>query len=204
MTSSLHCVEESSERGRIQLVITTNTTTTADPAPQIAAHNRAWSAYVQRIADLEAAKSSYSRADDTYAPGSSELSDAHARITSAKAGVSAARDTLRDTAKSLLIVARVVAAEVNDIGPAAEKHARSQWEKLSVGARLYATTLREADYYASPWRQALPHDIPYVEFPARIEDLHDLGPEFAARVINTFHKLTQLRAAVVNLNAIKS
>ena len=175
-----------------------------DHKPALAALAVAWKAYLDRCAELEAAQRAYSKADNLFAPGSREVRDAEHKASVASAGVTAARETLCAAAGNLLTTARALANEANGLWKTGETEARTRWEKNAVGARLYDPQLRERDFLASPWRQALPHQHRHEEYPARLADLADIGPEFAARVANTAARVAQLRAGVSALRSIKS
>jgi hypothetical protein len=170
----------------------------------LAAHSNAWSAYNARIADLEASKAAYSKADNVFVPGSPEVRKAEHAVESAQAGVKAARETLRTATSALLALARGLAAEANALWETGEREARALWEKHSVGAKLYDPTARERDFTFSPWRKALPFQRRHEEFPDRIETLPDIGPEFASNVQATAARVAQLRTAVETLRTIKA
>lgn len=178
-------------------------TTAKDPSQQLAAHASAWEAYSTAIAELETAKAAHSRADNVHSPFSDEVREAAQRVADVNTSIALHRKSLRDASSNLLGFARIITGELNQTCSAALALARAQWEKNSVGAKLYAVKLREVDFAASPWRLALPHVMEYVEFPDRIEQVHDIGPSFAASVRVTWMRLVQMREAAKAVSTIK-
>lgn len=176
-----------------------------DTTPQeaITAHANAWAAYTASVEAHEAAKEAHSKQYNLNPPHSKEVRDAELSVRYTRNDVRGAHESLRHASARLLSVARALADELNTLWKDSEATARRLWEKHSVGAKLYSTAAREADFMASPWRRVLPMHHSFTEFPARFEDLPDIGEEFVRSVRVVEFRLSTLREAAAKSAAAK-